>query len=487
MRDLFPGYYRPTDDEFEELWRKSTFIFDANVLLNMYSYPEAAREIFFSVLEKVIDRTWVPYQVALEFHKNRSNRIKQSNKKIEQLLDLVRKTGEDLEKELKSIEFEKRNTGITDIEIRMGAVRDSHKSLAEAIKEACNRLPVVRLDEQIGLRIATLFDGKVGAPPESQEKLNELFSDGADRYEKKIPPGFEDIKKMNEYRDRGLVYPAKFGDLIMWRQLIDHAKNNNVENIIFVTGDMKKDWWLEDEGKTIGPLPDLIQEIFEVSDIKGFWIYSNDQFLENAEKYLNASEVTKETIAQVKETSDLVNQWEILVDAMRIKIQSDNEKPQAETHFMARRSFGGENERERLEGDEQEPDEVSDFYFTRAAKNWISEKFDNCEIITSDYFPRFHVVSKNINVAYEVVRIDSLGESNFPSIVRAIRGGRVALENKRFDYFSMLIVMDHDLYLSVSGDDLIKFTKRVEDSVRSSVVNSVEIGYFNGFSIESIF
>ena len=38
MRDLFPSYYRPTDEEFKELWEKCTFIFDANVLLNLYLY-----------------------------------------------------------------------------------------------------------------------------------------------------------------------------------------------------------------------------------------------------------------------------------------------------------------------------------------------------------------------------------------------------------------------------------------------------------------
>ena len=34
MRNLFPGYYRPTDNELKELWEKATFIVDANVLLN---------------------------------------------------------------------------------------------------------------------------------------------------------------------------------------------------------------------------------------------------------------------------------------------------------------------------------------------------------------------------------------------------------------------------------------------------------------------
>ncbi len=36
MRDLFPGYYRPTEEEFAKMWQEGIFVFDANVLLNIY-------------------------------------------------------------------------------------------------------------------------------------------------------------------------------------------------------------------------------------------------------------------------------------------------------------------------------------------------------------------------------------------------------------------------------------------------------------------
>ena len=317
MREFFPGYYRPSDDDFKVMWKESKFIFDANVLLNIYSYPESARDIFFSVLNKVEGRTWIPYQVALEFHRNRTNRIKQSNKKIEQLLEQVKKTGVELQQELRSIEFEKRNTGIENIEERLSAVQVSHQSLSDAIQLACNRLPVVGLDEEIGLKIADMFDGKVGDPPGNQAELSEMLKDAEDRYEKKIPPGFEDAKKGNEYRDRGVIYQAKYGDLVLWNQLIKYVNDENIENVIFVTGDRKADWWLVEDGRTLGPLPELVQEILQRSKLKKFWMYSADQFLQNAERYLGASEVTQETIAQVKETSISVNDWEVGYNAWK--------------------------------------------------------------------------------------------------------------------------------------------------------------------------
>jgi hypothetical protein len=38
MKDIFRGYYKLDDDEFKQLWKKAVFIFDTNVLLNLYRY-----------------------------------------------------------------------------------------------------------------------------------------------------------------------------------------------------------------------------------------------------------------------------------------------------------------------------------------------------------------------------------------------------------------------------------------------------------------
>jgi hypothetical protein len=45
-KDLFPGYYSPSDEEFSELWQNCIFIFDTNVLLDFYEYNDETREDF---------------------------------------------------------------------------------------------------------------------------------------------------------------------------------------------------------------------------------------------------------------------------------------------------------------------------------------------------------------------------------------------------------------------------------------------------------
>lgn len=36
MRDLFPGYYRPTEAEFKKMWDEGIVSVDANLLLHIY-------------------------------------------------------------------------------------------------------------------------------------------------------------------------------------------------------------------------------------------------------------------------------------------------------------------------------------------------------------------------------------------------------------------------------------------------------------------
>jgi hypothetical protein len=56
MRKTFSGYYRPTEDEFAEMWRNCLFVLDANVLLNLYRYSRKTSDEFLGILDGVSDR-----------------------------------------------------------------------------------------------------------------------------------------------------------------------------------------------------------------------------------------------------------------------------------------------------------------------------------------------------------------------------------------------------------------------------------------------
>src|SRR5690554_1006254 len=71
MKDLFRGYNKKTEKELKVLWENAIFVFDTNVLLNLYRYSEDTRNSIINLVENFKDRVALPYHTAYEFNKNR--------------------------------------------------------------------------------------------------------------------------------------------------------------------------------------------------------------------------------------------------------------------------------------------------------------------------------------------------------------------------------------------------------------------------------
>jgi len=456
LKKLFSGYYRPDAKELELLWSEGMFVFDTNVLLDLYSYPETVRDVFLSVLHKVADRIWIPYQVGVEFHRNRFGRIKQSNQRVEKLLSTIQTTGKAISKEVGDIELEKRNIGICDIQDRLTAVQEAHKALSDVVQLACDKLPPISLDDKIGAEISSLLDGKVGPPPSDQADLDALIVDGPDRYDNEVPPGFADVARKGEetFRDRGITYPRKFGDLILWRQLLNHARENKVGAVVFVTGDKKKDWWWSDDGKTLGPLPDLVQEMKLGAGVDLFWMYSADQFLENAETFLKATEVTAEAVEQVKEISakDVGLSDDFQRGALARYIAStgltkgaldlfggiDNDQQ----HHLSHRRF--------MRGTLEPSEEGLLGYFhgsnvEAAVEHWLRSENQGCEVLHTKSFPDLVVSSSGRLSGYQIKMVRSIIPRAFPpSVVNTLLRGYLEVNEGRLNDFSLILVLPEE-------------------------------------------
>ena len=76
MKNLFASYYELSESRIKEIWSNSLIVFDANVLLNLYRYNKSTRDDFFRLMKSYKNRLWIPYQVALEFHRNREKVVK---------------------------------------------------------------------------------------------------------------------------------------------------------------------------------------------------------------------------------------------------------------------------------------------------------------------------------------------------------------------------------------------------------------------------
>lgn len=282
MKEKFRGYYRPTKAEFSQLWENCLFVFDTNVVLNIYRYSPNTRDNLIQIFDKISDRLWIPYQAALEYQKRRLNVIVEQESAYENIKNYLKDTRNKLKSYLNSYKihpainsdniFDKLDRVFEEIEKELNVLEQEHPNLIES--------------DNLRDKITELFEGKVGSSC-SPEKLEEIYKRGKVRYDRLIPPGFKDKKKeINEY-----------GDLVLWFQIIEHAKSTK-KPIIFITEDKKEDWWLKFNGEIISPKPELINEIFSKAGVN-FYMYQTEQFMEYAGKYLHEP-VNREAIDEIQ-------------------------------------------------------------------------------------------------------------------------------------------------------------------------------------------
>jgi hypothetical protein len=293
MKDEFIGFYKLTEPEYKILWENATFVFDANVLLNLYRFRKKTAEELIGVMDKLSNRVWIPYHAALEYQRNRLAVIAKQNTKFNEVRKVVGSVVSKLEGDLGQLDLIKRHSTInTDTLLAdiKGAV-EKFTPLLDAFESGHFRLDG---EDQIRARLEIIFNGRVGPKPDEQEQVIKLEKLAEERFKKKIPPGYMDYEKdksdVAEFAYGGINYRGKYGDFIIWEQVIAFASSSNLTDLIFVTDDNKEDWLfkIDQEGKrTVGPRPELIDELLRRSNVKRFNIYSSENFLKYSGQFLS--------------------------------------------------------------------------------------------------------------------------------------------------------------------------------------------------------
>ena len=286
MRDRFPGHYRPTPQEFEELWGNALIVPDTNVLLNLYRLNEGARTKLLEILGAMQERLFVPYQVVAEYQRNRLSVIEQQTdtyKKVEKAVKgFAASVGGNLRQHprLDRKDLEKR------LDESIAPVLDYLKDLREDHPDPLTS------DDPIGADVVRdaleqLLSGRIGPARD----LDALIADGRKRYERKQPPGWRDEEKPE---------PERYGDLAIWLDMIAKAETEELP-VIFVTEERKPDWWKVLDGRALSPQPDLVEEMKEKTG-QFFWLYGIEQFMEKAAEELKIefSEDEREDVARVE-------------------------------------------------------------------------------------------------------------------------------------------------------------------------------------------
>lgn len=284
MKTLFPGYYKPSEKEYKEIWEKANIILDTNVLLDFFRISTNTATKLLQALQNYKDKVYLPYQVAYEYHKD-------LEKVITTQISNYDNSEKDIEKFFKSLgskrmhpylpsTLQKEADGLF-LKIK-NCFDDQKRSLFENFTR-----------RTIKDKIADLYEGKIGEIY-SKDIIDKICADGERRYEAKTPPGYMDGNK---------PAPEKFGDLFVWYDVIERSKAEKCP-IIFVTNDKKEDWLWKINGKTVGPRPELIKE-FRDRTGNLICIYTLLDFWEKISKSVGIGDDVIKEIKEQKEQEKL--------------------------------------------------------------------------------------------------------------------------------------------------------------------------------------
>jgi hypothetical protein len=252
MYDHFEGYRTPSLDDYRHVITEGIVVPDANVLLNLYRYTDQASSALLSALERLGSQLWVPHQVLHEFWQNRESVLRDPR-------DTEKTTREMDDAKTKAVArfrtwANRVSLPTEESAAHVGALTAGFDAVIGGIRRFSDSFaPEAARDtskDQILQRLEPILEGNVGAPLDS-DPHEAAVAEGLRRVAERLPPGYRDKKKDD---------PGAAGDYLIWEQVLIEAERRGCD-VLFVTGDVKDDWWREVDGEPRGPRVELVAEL----------------------------------------------------------------------------------------------------------------------------------------------------------------------------------------------------------------------------------
>jgi hypothetical protein len=299
MRSIYPELFARSDTDVRHFVTDATVVLDANVLLGLYRLSSDARENAIEVLEapSVGGRLWLPYQAGLEFVRNRARvagALDDAYNKARRVIDEIQAktagafdTGERHKRSREAV-----------IEVVKGVVANLKAELEQL--RTSDEARIDPDDDPILPRIERLLAHRTGSPPSPnlvQERI-QIFN--SYRAPNLIPPGFDDIKSK--------VGADTAGDYLIWAEILDLGATSD-KPVLFLTDDLKNDWYDGPRGRRTGPRPELIREFAHYSS-NGYHQLGFARFLDLAREHLllDVDETTVDEVTEAAEAAEAETQ-----------------------------------------------------------------------------------------------------------------------------------------------------------------------------------
>lgn len=244
-------YARPDDGEVDDALVNATVVLDTNVLLGLYRASPDLRTKRLEVFRTIGDRLFLPYQVGVEFHRNRP--VVAAG--ISDAYAALRTATTALQKAVKSFggdgRYDETATAVRAlVDPLLGQIVEGLDGLE---KDDPHRIDLT--DDPILVELEALLEGQVGQPPRAKKLAARVRDFTSIRVPLRLPPGYDDAHKA-----AASGAAAAAGDYLLWCEVLAHARKHETD-VVLVTDDAKSDWWQAGgAGVPTVPHPLLISE-----------------------------------------------------------------------------------------------------------------------------------------------------------------------------------------------------------------------------------
>lgn len=214
---------------------------DTNIISQLYRLNDSARNDFFTWVESCGNRFHIPVWVIHEYSKKVPERLSEyllelsDVKKIERDFSRI----SDFLKGYVGDSFLKGsvyNDNVDGLKEDVDKVNVALKKITSTINSnniSCHKEKVYNeIEKNLGNKIMDSNIYKILKDAEAEYQV---------RYENRVPPGFEDEDKKNN----------KIGDLIIWKEILEFCKSNEIKKAILITRDGKADIVYTPQNQTV--------------------------------------------------------------------------------------------------------------------------------------------------------------------------------------------------------------------------------------------
>lgn len=230
-------------------------IFDTNSLLDLYQ-KEGIYYFLIPHFKNIENNIIIPNQVYEEYTYNLKHLKLYESNKYENAINLIKNIHIKLNK---NNQLKNQINKIVGNDILINDLILKIKNVCEEAESKIKELKTKKEDNEDTLLKKDLLENLINRRIQNQNikkititEFIEIFKKAEERIRYNIPPGITDAKKATDNSFEG--FKNKFGDFIIWKEILEYAKNNPDKDIYLIQNEKKVDWLQEKNGKELATI-----------------------------------------------------------------------------------------------------------------------------------------------------------------------------------------------------------------------------------------